>query len=68
MTTSRELFDAALALHESARSQSRAELALSEARVARLKAVAELERAGRLDDAARLLAEVQAEQQAERST
>jgi hypothetical protein len=62
--SSRELYDAALALHEAARLQGRAELALAEARVARLKAVAELERAGRNDEAARLLTEVEAEQQA----
>jgi hypothetical protein len=59
---SRELMDAALELVDAARLQSRAELAAAEARVARLKAAAAFEQAGRQDEADRLLAEVRAEQ------
>lgn len=43
--------------------ESRVERSMSEARVAKLKAVAELERAGRYDEAQVILAEVNAEQQ-----
>ena len=41
--TARETWEAALAMMEQARAESRAELALSEARVAKLKAIAALE-------------------------
>lgn len=44
------------------------ELALSEARVAKLRAVAELERSGRDADAKALLVEVKAEQEAQHAS
>ena len=59
---SSETFAAAVSLFEAAAAESRVESALSQARVAKLRAVAELERAGRLDEAQVLLAEVRAEQ------
>lgn len=63
MTDSRATFNAAMELFEVARSESRVELALSESRVAKLKAAAELERAGRQAEADALIAEVRAEQE-----
>jgi hypothetical protein len=57
-----ELWEAAFALAEVARKAGRAELALSEVRVAKLRAAAELERAGHQEEAGRLVAEVRAEQ------
>lgn len=66
MTDSAATFRAALALFEAARSESRVELALSEARVAKLKAAAELERAGRLEEARVIVDEVRAEQARDR--
>lgn len=58
-----EMFDQAAALFERALAKSRAETALSEARVAKLKAAAELERIGDLEESRRLIAEVRAEQE-----
>ena len=51
-----------MGLAEAAAAQGRVERALSEARVAKLRAAAELERAGRLEEAEALIAEVRAEQ------
>lgn len=64
MSRSSETFAAAVSLFEAAASEARVESALSESRVARLRAVAELERAGRDEEARVLLAEVRAEQEA----
>ena len=61
--SSKELFDAALGLFESAAAQGRAELAQSEVRVAKLKAADALFKAGRHDEAQALIAEVRAEQE-----
>ncbi len=62
MSRASDTFAAAVSLFEAAAAESRVEHALSESRVARLRAAAELERAGRLDEAAVLLAEVRREQ------
>lgn len=62
--TAQQTYDAGMALLEAAAVERRVEANLSEARVAKLKAVAELERAGRMDDARKLLDEVRAEQEA----
>jgi hypothetical protein len=56
-------FAAAISLFEAAQSESRVEQALSESRVARLRAAAELERAGKLDEARVLIEQVRAEQE-----
>ena len=63
VSESKRLFDAAMGMAEAAAAQGRVELALSEARVAKLRAAAELERAGRMEEAETLLAEVRAEQE-----
>lgn len=60
---SSETFAAAVSLFEAAAAESRVESALSEARVAKLRAVAELERAGRYEEARQILDEVSAEQE-----
>jgi 2-oxo-4-hydroxy-4-carboxy--5-ureidoimidazoline (OHCU) decarboxylase len=62
MPNSDATFQAALELMQAAMLEARVELALSEARVAKLKAVAELERAGRTDEARVILDEVRTEQ------
>lgn len=66
MSRSTDTFAAATSLFEAAAAESRVETALSESRVARLKAAAELERAGRGEEAAVLIAEVRREQEAGR--
>jgi hypothetical protein len=63
MSRATDTYAAALSLFESAAAESRVELALSESRVARLRAAAELERAGRVDEARELVDAVRAEQQ-----
>lgn len=55
-------FRAALELFEAALLEARVERELAAARVAKLKAAAELERAGRVDEARAILDEVKAEQ------
>lgn len=62
MTDSAATFRAAIELAEAAMLEARVERTLSEARVAKLKAAAELERAGRMDEAARIVADVRVEQ------
>ena len=62
------LFDAAMGMAEAAAAQSRVEIALSESRLAKLRAAAELEAAGRMEEAGKLLAEVRAEQERARLT
>lgn len=62
MARSSETFAAAVSLFEAAAAESRVELAMSEARVAKLRASAELERAGRDDEAREILEEVRVEQ------
>jgi hypothetical protein len=57
------MFDAAFAGMEAARAQSRVEIAASDARVARLKHAAELERIGRHEEAEPIIAAVRAEQE-----
>ena len=64
--TSAATFRAGLELLEAAMLESRVEHLLSDARIAKLKAAAELERAGRPDEAAEILASVRAEQEAAR--
>jgi hypothetical protein len=61
--TASDTFNAALALFEQAQKESAAEHAQSDVRVAKLKAVAALEQAGKIEEAERLLAEVKAEQE-----
>jgi len=61
---SSEMFATATAAFKSAMAEIRVELAQSEARVARLKYATELEAVGRMDEAASVLAEIRAEQQA----
>jgi hypothetical protein len=61
--TASDTFNAALALFEQATKESAAEHAQTEVRVAKLRTVAALERAGRTEEAERLLAEVKAEQE-----
>lgn len=58
-----DLYEIAFAQLDAARAQSRVEMAESEARVAKLKLAAELERNGRQKEADRLLAEVTRDQQ-----
>ena len=65
MSRSTSMFGAAVELFEAAAVEGRIERLRSESRVARLKAVAELERAGRDEEARELLAEVTREQEAE---
>jgi hypothetical protein len=55
-------FRAALELFEAAALEQRVERQLAESRVAKLKAAAELESAGRVDEAKTILNEVRAEQ------
>jgi hypothetical protein len=55
-------FRAALELFEAAALEQRVDRQLSEARLAKLKAACELERAGRYDEAKTIIAEVRAEQ------
>jgi hypothetical protein len=62
-TTAKQLYDAAFAAFEAAAAQGRVELAASEARLARLKHAAELERQGRHEEAAPIIAAVKAEQE-----
>jgi hypothetical protein len=57
-----ELYDLAFAALDAAGAQSRLELAESEARVARLKHAAELEKLGRQKEADRIIAAVAREQ------
>ena len=64
MSRASTLWASALAATEAAQAEFRVELAQSEARVARLKYVAELERVGRRDEAATELAAIRAEQDA----
>ena len=52
-----------MGMAEAAAAQSRVEIALSESRLAKLRAAAELEAAGRMEEAGVLLAEVRAEQE-----
>ena len=66
MSRSAATFQAGLELLEAAMLEGRVERQLSEARVAKLKAAAELERAGRFDDARALIEAVRAEQEAAR--
>ena len=66
MTRSSGMFAAASEMFQAALHESRVETAVSESRVARLKAAAELERAGERERAAELIAQVRAEQEAER--
>jgi hypothetical protein len=61
MTDSSATFRAALELFEAAMIEARVESSLAEARVAKLRAAAELERAGRMDEALALINEVRAE-------
>lgn len=68
MARSADTFAAAVSLFEAAAAEGRVELALSEARVAKLRAVAELERSGRDADAKALLVEVKAEQEAQHAS
>jgi hypothetical protein len=68
MSKSTSLFAAATDMFEAAAIESRIEGLRSESRVARLKAVAELERAGRMEEAQDLLDEVKREQKADRRT
>jgi hypothetical protein len=56
-------FAAALELFEAAMIEARVERSMAEARVAKLRAAAELERAGRYDEANTIIAEVRAEQE-----
>lgn len=60
--SSAELYDVAFAALEAAGAQSRVELAESEARIAALKHAAELERIGRMGEAAKIIARVEREQ------
>lgn len=62
MTDSSATFEAAMALFEAALVEARIERSLSEVRIAKLKAAAELERAGRMDEAASILADLRKEQ------
>lgn len=55
-------FRAALELFEAALLEARVERTLAEARVAKLRAAAALERAGRMDEARMIIDEVRAEQ------
>lgn len=63
MSKSTALFGAAVDMFQAAAIESRVESLRSESRVARLKAVAELERAGRMEEARDLLDEVRKEQE-----
>jgi hypothetical protein len=56
------MYDVAFAAFDAAAAQSRVELAEVEARVAKLRLAAELERQGRQKEADRVLAEVEREQ------
>ena len=64
MTDSTATFAAALELFEAAMLEARVERNLAEARIAKLRAAAELERSGRVDEAHELLEAVRAEQRA----
>jgi hypothetical protein len=60
--TASELYDVAFAALEAASAQSRVEHAESEARIARLKHAAELEKQGRYKEAEKIIRAVQREQ------
>lgn len=65
MPTSAELYEVGFAAFEAARVESRCELARVESRVSRLKLAATLETAGKMDEATQVLAQVNAEREAE---
>jgi hypothetical protein len=64
VTDSAATFSAAFAMLDAAMLEARVERELSASRVAKLRAAAELERAGRIDEAAAIIAQVRAEQEA----
>ena len=57
-----ELYDLAVAAFDHAHAVSRVEMAATDARIAKLKHAAELEKIGRPKEAARLIAQVEREQ------
>jgi hypothetical protein len=62
LKTSSQLYEIAFAAMDVASKQARVEMAAAEARVAKLKLAAELEKVGRVKEAGRVLAEIEREQ------
>lgn len=60
--TAKQMFDEATSLFEAALAQSRVERAASEARIARLRHAAELEKQGRYEEARPIIEAIRSEQ------